>query len=62
MAQNRTGASQPPPEADERREWQMRCFRRNQIFGVLLVAAAILLAALLRTNPQWIFTPGWWRP
>jgi len=36
----------------------MRRFRRHQIFGVLLIAAAILLAALLRTNPQWIFTPG----
>lgn len=41
---------------------QTRRFRRNQLFGVLLVAAAILLAALLRTNPRWIFSPGWWRP
>jgi hypothetical protein len=41
---------------------QMRRFRRYQIFGVLLVAGAILAAALLRTNPRWIFPQGWWRP
>jgi hypothetical protein len=62
MTKNRTGASQPPLDARGRRERQSRSFRLNQIFGVLMVAAAILLTALLRTNPQWIFTPGWWRP
>jgi hypothetical protein len=62
MIRNGTGDSQPRQDAHTRRERQARSFRRNQIFGVLLVAAAILLAALLRTNPQWIFTPGWWRP
>jgi hypothetical protein len=49
------------PIGSPRRE-QTRRYRRNQIFGVLLVAGVILLAALLRTNPKWIFTPGWWRP
>jgi hypothetical protein len=48
-------------DGSARRE-QTRFFRRNQIFGVLLVAVAILLAALLRTNPRWIFPQGWWRP
>ena len=50
-------------QADETpRQKQMRRFRCYQVFGVLLMAGAILLAALLRTNPRWIFTPGWWRP
>jgi hypothetical protein len=40
---------------------QTRVFRRNQVFGVLMVAAAILVWALWRTNPRWIFPPGWWR-
>jgi hypothetical protein len=53
----------PPQLAPfERRKQQVRVVRRNQIFGVLLVAAAILLAWLLRTNPRWIFPQGWWRP
>jgi len=41
---------------------QYRIYRRNQIFGVLLVAAAILAYWLFHTNPSWIFPPGWWRP
>jgi hypothetical protein len=45
-----------------RRAEQLRLFRRNQIFGLLLVAAAILVTWLLRANPKWIFPPGWWRP
>ena len=44
-----------------RRKLQTRLFRRNQIFGMVLVAAAILLWRLLQTNPKWIFPPGWWR-
>jgi hypothetical protein len=46
----------------ERRKQQLWVFRRNQVFGVLLVAAAILLWWLFHTNPSWIFPPGWWRP
>jgi hypothetical protein len=44
-----------------RRAEQTRLYRRNQVFGVLLVAAAILIFWLFRTNPKWIFPPGWWR-
>jgi hypothetical protein len=44
-----------------RREEQTRVFRRNQVFGLVLVAAAICLWWLLHTNPKWIFPPGWWR-
>src|ERR1700691_5037551 len=43
------------------REEQTRVFRRNQVFGSLIVAAAICLWWLLHTNPKWIFPPGWWR-
>jgi hypothetical protein len=45
-----------------RRAAQLRIYRRNQVFGLVLVASAILLVWLLRTNPKWIFPPGWWRP
>ena len=45
-----------------RRAEQRRVFRRNQAFGLLLVAAVILVWRLFHTNPAWIFPPGWWRP
>lgn len=41
---------------------QTRVYRRNQVFGLLLVAAVILVWALFHTNPKWIFPAGWWRP
>jgi hypothetical protein len=44
-----------------RRAEQTRVYRRNQILGLVLVAAVILLWALLHTNPAWIFPTGWWR-
>jgi hypothetical protein len=47
---------------DERRARQQQIFRRNQVFGLLIVAAAICVWTLLHTNPQWIFPSGWWRP
>jgi hypothetical protein len=43
------------------REEQLRIFRRNQIFGLLLLAAAICAWWLWHTNPKWIFPAGWWR-
>jgi hypothetical protein len=46
----------------ERREAQRRATIRNQTFGLLMVAAAILAWWLFHTNPKWIFPPGWWRP
>ena len=46
----------------ERREVQRRAFRRNQTFGLLIVAAVILAWWLFHTKPQWIFPAGWWRP
>ena len=44
-----------------RRADQTRAYRRNQAFGVLLVAAAIFAWWLFHTNPKWLFPPGWWR-
>jgi ferric-dicitrate binding protein FerR (iron transport regulator) len=43
------------------REEQARVFRRNQVFGLLIVAAAIVAWWLWHTNPKWIFPQGWWR-
>jgi hypothetical protein len=45
-----------------RRTEQRRIFRRNQVFGLLLIALVILIWCLFHTNPAWIFPPGWWRP
>jgi hypothetical protein len=44
-----------------RRAAQMRAYRRNQAMGLVLIAVAILIFWLFRTNPKWIFPPGWWR-
>jgi hypothetical protein len=45
-----------------RRAEQEHLYRRNQALGLVLLAAAILIFWLFRTNPRWIFPPGWWRP
>ncbi|MDR3774781.1 MAG: hypothetical protein P4L26_15610 [Terracidiphilus sp.] len=45
-----------------RRAEQVRFYKRNQVIGLVLVAAAILVFWLFRTNPKWIFPLGWWRP
>ena len=45
----------------EAREQQRRAFRRNQVFGLVMLAAAICLVVALHTNPKWIFPAGWWR-
>ena len=47
---------------EARRAEQMRVYQRNQVFGVLIVVAMIVIWTLFHTNPQWIFPPGWWRP
>jgi ferric-dicitrate binding protein FerR (iron transport regulator) len=45
-----------------KREEQRREFRRKQVFGLLILAAAICAWWLWHTNPKWIFPAGWWRP
>jgi hypothetical protein len=53
----------PEEQAEQaRRAAQTQLYRRNQAIGLVLVAAAILLFWVFRTNPSWIFPPGWWRP
>lgn len=47
---------------ETRRAAQTRAYKRNQVFGVLMVAASVLVWWLFHTNPKWIFPPGWWRP
>jgi hypothetical protein len=47
---------------DARRTEQRRLYRRNQVFGLLIVAAVIVAWWLFHTNPGWIFPRGWWRP
>ena len=47
---------------DASRAEQRRVFRRNHVFGLLIVAAVICVWWLFHTNPKWIFPPGWWRP
>lgn len=49
-------------EEHMRRVHQRRSFQRNQILGLLIIAAAIILWRLFHTNPTWIFPRGWWRP
>lgn len=44
-----------------RRAGQQRLFRRNQMAGLLLLAALICLWTLLRTHSSWIFPTSWWR-
>jgi hypothetical protein len=46
----------------ERRAEQSRVYRRNQAIGLVLVAVAILVFWLFRTDPKWIIPAGWWRP
>jgi hypothetical protein len=47
---------------EARRAEQRRLYRRNQAFGLVILAAAICIWWLFRTRPGWIFPPGWWRP
>ncbi len=46
---------------DERRAGQGRAYQRSQVFGLVLVAAAVCIWWLFHTNPKWIFPQGWWR-
>ncbi|WP_348263718.1 hypothetical protein P8935_03955 [Telmatobacter sp. DSM 110680] len=62
MVERRIKPHQQQFAEDERRERQRHAFRRNQAFGLLIVAAAIATWWLFHTNPAWIFPSGWWRP
>lgn len=43
------------------RERQTREFRRNQVLGLLILAAAIVVFWLIRAPRGWAFPAGWWR-
>lgn len=43
------------------REGQTREFRRNQVIGLLILAAAIVVFWLIRAPRGWAFPAGWWR-
>jgi hypothetical protein len=47
---------------EARRAQQTRFYHRNQVFGLVLLAAAVCAWWLFHTNPKWIFPHGWWRP
>ena len=48
-------------EGLERRALQQRKFRSNQVFGLLIAAALVIVWTLFHTNPTWIFPAGWWK-
>jgi hypothetical protein len=54
------GAEPPEPEPARSAAAYAR-LRRQQVIGILLVAAAILVFALLRANWHELFPQGWWR-
>ena len=62
VVQTRIKPYQQQVAEEQRRAEQRRIYRRNQVFGLLMVAAAICAWWLWHTNPKWIFPPGWWRP
>lgn len=35
--------------------------RKRQVYGLMLIAAAILAVAMLRANLHDVFPHGWWR-
>jgi hypothetical protein len=47
--------AQPTPEAPEQVE------RRRQVRGLLLLAVAAIVFAILRAGIHNVFTRGWWR-
>ncbi len=58
MVERRIKPYQEQLAEDQRRIEQRRLFRRNQTFGLLIIAAAILAWWLFHTNPRWIFPPA----
>jgi hypothetical protein len=61
MAETRIKPHHEQMAEEARRAEQQRQFRRNQVFGLVILAAAICAWWLFHTNPKWIFPPGWWR-
>jgi hypothetical protein len=56
--------SQPIPQADESRTestLHAQFVRRRQLRGLLTLALAAILFAILRAGIHRVFTTGWWR-
>jgi len=53
-----SGSRSTDPEPRDARYVRLR---RQQIIGILLVAAAILIFTLARANWHDLFPQGWWR-
>ncbi len=62
MTETRIKPYQQQLAENERRARQRQIYRRNQVIGIIMLAAGILIWALFHTNPRWIFPTGWWRP
>lgn len=62
MVETRIKPHQQEQAERARREQQTHLFRRNQTFGLLIVAAAIFIWWLVHTRPGWVLPAGWWRP
>jgi len=62
MVERRIKPYQEQVAEEARRAEQTRVYQRNQVFGVLIIVAVIIVWTLFHTNPKWIFPPGWWRP
>ncbi|HET7103380.1 MAG TPA: hypothetical protein VFI20_04785 [Terracidiphilus sp.] len=61
MAEHRIQPHHEQAAAAERRRQQRHAFTRNQVLGMLILAAVICAWWLFHTNPGWIFPAGWWR-
>jgi hypothetical protein len=61
VVQRRIKPYQQQVAEQARRAAQRRIYRRNQVVGLVMVAAVICAWWLVHTNPKWIFPPGWWR-
>jgi hypothetical protein len=62
MVQTRIKPHDQQVAEQERRAEHGRAFRRNQMFGLLIVAGAIFLYWVIHTKPGWVLPAGWWRP
>ena len=50
-----------PKSMETARQAEAALTRRRQALGLVLLAALILLAVLLRAPAHVLFPPGWWR-
>ncbi|MGO8759644.1 MAG: hypothetical protein ACLQG3_16115 [Terracidiphilus sp.] len=62
MLRNRIKPYNEQQAEQVKRAEQQRVYRRNEVFGLVILAAAICAWWLWHTNPGWIFPAGWWRP